>query len=200
MTPDMDVSSLLRSAFAEVADHVQASLVVVHNGRRGAGAGVVWREDGLILTNHHVIAHGRARVTLPDGSEHHAQLVAEDAAIDLALLKIDARAVPAAIGDSTRLRVGELVMAAGHPWGQRNTFTAGLVSCLGKVPTRETGRSVDIIQSDAGLAPGNSGGPLVNARGEVIGINTMVVGGDRGVAVPSHIAQEFVAKALASQA
>jgi len=183
----------LVDAIAEVVQRVQRSLVVLNNGRRGFGAGIIWSRDGLILTNYHVIAHGRARVGLADGSEHPAEPVASDPEIDLALLRIEGRELPAAlVADSRDLRVGQLVLAVGHPWGQRGVVTAGLVSSLGKAQTRGKRGQVDIIRSDARLAPGNSGGPLVNAAGAVVGINTMIIGGDQGIAVPSHVASSFI--------
>lgn len=198
-------SDALAEACAQVVRRVQGSLVVLHNGRHGVGAGIVWAngsKDGgsgsYILTNAHVVAHGRQiRAALVNGSETPARLVADDPEIDLALLHIDAEALPAVqVGDSRALRVGQLVLAIGHPWGQRGVVTAGLVSSLTKAHTHGLRQTVDIIRSDASLAPGNSGGPLVDVEGAVVGINTMIVGGDQGIAVPSHVAREFVEKAL----
>ncbi|MCH7662485.1 MAG: trypsin-like peptidase domain-containing protein [Chloroflexi bacterium] len=124
-------------------------------------------------------------------------LLARDPEVDLALLRIDAAGLqPLSIGDSTQVRVGELVFALGHPWGQRAAVTAGIVSHLSNVQTSGRRGLIPIIRTDAHLAPGNSGGPLVNAVGEVIGINTMIVGGDQGVAVPSAVAVDFVETAL----
>ena len=100
------------------------------------------------------------------------------------------------VADSPRLRVGELILAVGHPWGQRRTVTAGMVSAISKVRTTGPRHEIEIIRSDAALAPGNSGGPLVNAGGEMVGINTMIMGGDQAIAIPSHLAQEFVERAL----
>jgi serine protease Do len=197
-----DLTRSFTDAASEVVRRVSRSLVVLHNGRYGVGAGVIWgqgRDDRtLILTNNHVVAHGRdVRAELEDGSIHPTRLLASEAEIDLALLEIDVRDLPAAaIADSRGLRVGELVMAVGHPWGQRRTVTAGLVSGLSKAETRGRRGSIDIIRSDARLAPGNSGGPLVNAGGGVVGINTMVIGGDQGIAVASNVARLFVEEAL----
>ena len=116
---------------------------------------------------------------------------------DLALLEIDKGNLPTAlIADSHILRVGELVLAIGHPWGQRSAVTAGLVSGLSTAQTRDPNKSIEIIRSDVNLAPGNSGGPLVNASGAVVGINTMILGGDQGIAIPSHVASAFVEEAL----
>ncbi len=193
----------LDEAMAEVLQRVQRSLVVVHNGRHGAGAGVVWRLSGYIVTNNHVVAgrglfsRPQVRVSLPDGSEHPARLVNRAPEIDLALLQIEASdAPPALVADSRGMQVGQMVFAVGHPWGQRGYVTAGVISSLGSARTRNGYGDVPIIRSDVLLAPGNSGGPLVNAAGGVLGINTMIVGGDQGVAIPSHVVQKFVGESL----
>lgn len=187
----------LSDALAGVAGRIRRSLAVVHNGRRGAGAGVVWRSNGLIVTNNHVIAHGKPRVTLDDGREYPARILAQDAEIDLALLHIEAKDLPAApIADSRGLRVGQMVMAIGHPWGQRACLTTGIVSGLSQVETRGQRGSAPVIRSDVRLAPGNSGGPLINASGGVVGINTMIVGGDISLAIPSQLVESFVQQAL----
>lgn len=185
---------------------VQRSLVVMHNGRFGIGAGIIWDRDGLVLTNRHVVTAGRharretsIRVELADGRELPAQVVAQDPEIDLALLRIEADGLPnALVADSRSLKIGELVMAVGHPWGQRGMVTVGLVSALTEAHTRGPRGKVDIIRSDARLAPGNSGGPLVNAVGAVVGVNTMIIGGDQGIAIPSHVINSFVEQAESS--
>lgn len=190
-------SNELSEALSSVAGRIRRSLAVVHNGRRGAGAGVVWRSNGLIVTNHHVIAHGKPRVTLDDGREYPARILAQDAEIDLALLQIEPHDLPAApIADSRGLRVGQMVMAIGHPWGQRACLTTGIVSGLSQVQTRGKRGSAPVIRSDVRLAPGNSGGPLVNASGGVVGINTMIIGGDTSLAIPSQLVESFVQQAL----
>jgi serine protease Do len=176
-----------------VLEKTRRSLVVLRNGHHGYGAGVVWRRDGLIVTNNHVVGKNRTFAVTADGGEYPIKVAARDPDIDLALLKIDAEGLPAAeTSDSRTLRVGEIVMAVGHPWGQRGAVTVGCISALSTARTKGERGTVEIIRSDAHLAPGNSGGPLVDASGSVIGINTMVVGGDQGIAVPSHIVQEFV--------
>jgi serine protease Do len=199
----IELTTSLAEATSEVVQRVQRSLVVLHNGHHGVGAGIIWgnnqrRNSSLILTNYHVIAHGRQlRAELEDGTEYPARLLAQAPEFDLALLEIDQGNLPAAlIADSHMLRVGELVLAIGHPWGQRSAVTAGLVSGLSTAQTRDPDKSIEIIRSDVNLAPGNSGGPLVNANGAVVGINTMILGGDQGIAVPSHIASAFVEQAL----
>jgi serine protease Do len=207
----------LASATAEMVQRVRRSLVVLHNGSHGVGAGILWGQDdhrrALILTNYHVVAHpwrlpfGRSsqsplRAELESGAEHPAHLLARDAEVDLALLVIDGGEytvpdLPAAeIADSHSLRVGQLVLAVGHPWGRRGVVTAGLVSSLTTAQTDGRRGRVEVIRSDARLAPGNSGGPLVDAHGAVVGINTLIVGGDQGIAIPSHVASDFVAQAL----
>ncbi len=189
--------AMLDEAMAEVARRVQRSLVLVNNGRRGAGAGVIWRAGGYIVTNHHVIAHGKPAVSLLDGRDCPARLIAQAPDLDLALLLIDAPdAPPALIADSRSIRVGQLVFAVGHPWGQRGYITAGVISSLDTAHTRNGHGDIPIIRSDVLLAPGNSGGPLVNAAGGVLGINTMIVGGDQGVAIPSQVVETFVSEQL----
>jgi len=207
--PTPGFSAALDEAMADLARRVRRSMVVVENGRSGAGAGVVWRSGGYVLTNHHVVASrrgfsrrlsrsSRLQVTLPDGRSAAAQVVAEAPERDLALLQVDFGDLAAAlIADSRGLQVGQIVFAVGHPWGQRNFVTAGVISSLGTAQT--SSGTLPIIRSDVLLQPGNSGGPLVNAAGGVLGINTMIIGGDQGVAIPSHIVEGFVNQAIGEQ-
>lgn len=186
-------------ALAELAARARPSVVQVRNGRRGAGAGVIWRADGAILTNDHVIASGRGAPTvlLSDGRSFEASVSARNPALDLALLQIDAAGLPAVRrGDSTGLRVGELVVAIGHPWGQPDVVTVGIVSGSGEVPVQDGRRTAQYIRSDVRLAPGNSGGPLLDARGAVVGINAMIFGGDLSVAIPIHVAEAWLRAGL----
>lgn len=179
-------------AVTEMIDHARPSVVQVRSRGRGSGTGVVWRSDAVI-TNDHVVAHARGPmdVRLTDGRTFEARVGARSPELDLAVLHVAASDLPvAAVGDSTKLRVGELVFAIGHPWGQPWVVTAGIVSGLGEVPVRGD-RTALYIRSDVRLAPGNSGGPLLNASGEVIGINAMVFGGDLAVAIPSHVASSW---------
>ncbi len=186
---------------ADLIDHVRPSVVQIRSAGRGNGTGVIWRANGAILTNDHVVAHanGQIEVLLTDGRTLAATVGARAADLDLALLEVSAEDLPAAaVGDSAQLRVGELVFAVGHPWGQPWVVTAGIVSGLGEVPVRgasDTGaaneRMAQYVRSDVRLAPGNSGGPLLNARGEVVGINAMIFGGDLAVSIPSHVASEW---------
>jgi serine protease Do len=155
----------------------------------------LWSRDGLVLTNRHVLGRHTPRVLLSDERQFDAEVLASDEEVDLALLRIKGADLPAAyIGDSKKLRVGELVFTLGHPWGQRNAASFGIVSHLDTARTRGRRGVIPVIRTDARLAPGNSGGPLVNAAGEVVGINTMIVGGDQGIAIPTAVALEFIAQ------
>jgi len=185
-------------AMIELVERVKPSVVQVRSKGRGGGAGVIWRtDDGAVVTNHHVVGNNRSglEVVLPDGRTFEAEVTQSNATLDLALLKIKADDLPAApVADSTHLRVGELVFAVGHPWGMRGVVTSGIVSALGNVTIPgSNGREAQYIRSDVVLAPGNSGGPLLNAAGEVVGINAMIFGGDLAVAIPSHVATTWVA-------
>ncbi len=182
-------------AMADMIARARLGIVEVRSRGRGGGAGIIWDAAGRIMTNHHVVegTGGRPHVFLEDGRRFDTRLVAENPALDLALLEVDAKDLPALpVGDSTKLRVGELVFALGHPWGQKGVVTAGIVSGLGHVTGLRTRRTADYIRSDVSLAPGNSGGPLLNARGEVVGVNSMIFGGDLSVAVPAHVALDWL--------
>lgn len=203
----MPLASLpaLAGDLARVAERLRASTVAVHAGaptRRGlqaagSGAGVVWRADGLVVTNAHVARTDHAVVTFADGRRVAARLVARDPARDLALLAVELHGLtPAPLGAPARLRPGEVVVALGHPLGHANALAAGIVHAAGAVAppwlrTRGSGRSVQVIQADVRLLPGNSGGPLADAAGRVVGINAMVVGG-LGVAISADEVQALV--------
>jgi serine protease Do len=188
---------LASSASAQMVGRAQESVVQVRARRRGAGAGVIWDREGLVLTNHHVVAGRRhdpkVAVVLRDGRELGAEVVKRGRNLDLALLRLEEAPhdLPAApVGDSDALRVGELVYAVGHPWGRLGAVTAGVVSGLGVAEGPAGGTRY--VQSDVSLAPGNSGGPLLNARGEVVGINAMIFG-RLALSIPSNAASAWVA-------
>jgi S1-C subfamily serine protease len=186
-------------AVIAVAERVGPAVVrverAVAGGRAGVGSGVVISPDGLVLTNSHVVEGARElRLTDSEGRTMTARLLGEDPDTDLALLRAGAvRDLPAAtLGDSKRLKRGQLAVAIGNPLGFESTVTAGVISALGRSLRARTGRLIeDVIQTDAALNPGNSGGPLVSSGGEVIGINTAVIAGAQGIcfAVASNTAQ-----------
>lgn len=183
------------TALTQMFSTVQSSIVQVHTQGRGAGTGIVWYQDGRIITNNHVVSNDRVHieVLLSDGRVLDARVLARNPQLDLALLQVNAAdLVPLAANDSSRLRVGEWVFAIGHPWGQRWVLTAGIFSKMSTATTRE-GQELQYIQSDVRLAPGNSGGPMLDADGEVVGINAMIFGGDLSVAIPSNVVTSWLA-------
>jgi serine protease Do len=191
----MNFNGTFTQVIAELVEQVLPSLVVVRGHRFGAGSGIVWDANGLILTNNHVVGRHMPIVMLQDDREYESELIARDPDVDLALLSIEATNLTPLKPTSVSPRVGEMVFAFGHPWGQRNSVTRGIVSALVTAQNRR-GEKLPIVRSDAPLAPGNSGGPLVNANGEVIGINAMIVGGDQSVSIASSVAIDFVNKAI----
>src|SRR5579859_4645160 len=232
----MDFTSSLSENLADLAERLRASVVLVHEGGRGIGSGIVWRTsapdvagetDATIITNAHVVrAAGTKTLTLQlaDNRKIEGTLVAIDPAHDLAALQARASGLqPAEIGNSAELHVGELVVAVGNPFGHTGAMTVGVVAARapadpsirlepveptrqaetramaapgGREPGRERGRleELNLIQADIRLYPGNSGGPLADARGRVVGVNSMV-GGGLGFAIPSRVVEQFLTEA-----
>ena len=191
----MNFNGTFTQVIHELVQQVLPSLVMVRGHRHGAGSGIVWDASGLILTNSHVVGRQMPIVLLQDEREYESKLIARDHDVDLALLSIDATDLTPLKPVPAPPRVGEMVFAFGHPWGQRNTVTRGIVSALVFAQNRR-GEKLPIVRSDATLAPGNSGGPLVNAWGEVVGINAMIVGGDQSVSIAASVATDFVRRAV----
>jgi serine protease Do len=169
-------------AFGEIAERLRRSTVQVLPEQRGGGSGVIWTSDGAIMTNAHVARKDAAEVRLWDGRRFPARVTSRDARRDLAVLRVETSGLEAAsLGDSSAVRPGELLMAIGSPLGFAGALSTGVAHSTGG----------GWIYANVRLAPGNSGGPLANARGEVIGINTAIVNG-LGMAVPSNAAAEFL--------
>jgi len=178
------------AGFGEIAEQLRRSTVLIHSGGRGSGSGVIWSSGGLIVTNAHVVRGANVCVQLWDGREFGAAVASRDPRRDLATLRIAADSLPAASpADSLQLRPGELAIAIGNPMGFVGALTTGVIHAIG--PLRTLG-SQTWVQASVRLAPGNSGGPLADARGHVIGINTMVAG-RLALAIPSNAVRDFVA-------
>jgi serine protease Do len=185
--------ALFSNALDDLLARVKPALAVVRDGHRGAGAGIHLGE-GLVLTNNHVVRRDHAQVLFGKNDIYEARTVARDPDVDLALLQIPVQnGLPAALLADKMPRPGEMVFALGHPWGERDILTVGVLSALATARNRRG--EFKVLRTDARLAPGNSGGPLLNAAGEVIGLNAMIVGGDQSVAIPVNIIRTFLQKA-----
>ena len=178
------------SGFGEIAENLRRSTVVVHAGPRGNGSGVIWSGDGVIVTNAHVARRAQLWVQLWDARELDATLMSSDPVRDIATLRVNAKNLPAAsAADSSRVRPGELAIAIGNPLGFVGALTTGVIHAVGPLPGLGP---QSWVQAGVRLAPGNSGGPLADAGGRVIGINTMVAG-RLALAIPSNAVTDFLA-------
>lgn len=191
------VAQQLNDEIADVVANVQKSVVQIRDQSRGAGAGTIWHADGLIVTNAHVIHHGPLQVALSDGRVLTARLLARDDDRDLAALSIEADNLPVIQpGSGRNLHAGQWVCAVGHPWGVANAATGGILIGVGKhVPELPAAKN-DWVIADLHLRPGNSGGPLVDVEGRLIGVNTMMTGMGVGVAVSVDAVKDFLRRAL----
>jgi len=202
---DVELLDAYSKAVVHVVERVGPAVVGVAvragRSRAGGGSGVLFTPDGYVLTNAHVVAGAREmRATLTDGSEHPAMPVGSDPATDLAVIRVEGSHLPhAELGSSASLRVGQLVVAIGNPLGFSNTVSAGVVSALARSMRAQDGRLIDpILQTDVALNPGNSGGPLVDSRARVVGINTMIILGAQGLsfAVPVDTARWVIGQLM----
>jgi len=185
----MEANEMAITGFGEIAEKLRRSTVVLHARGRGSGSGVIWSSDGTIVTNAHVVRSAQVSLQLWDGREFDATVATRDPRRDLAVLRIDATNLPfALVADSSQVRPGELAIAIGNPLGFVGALTTGLIHAVG--PLHGLGSRL-WVQADVRLAPGNSGGPLADARGRVIGINTMVAG-RLALAIPSDVVRNFL--------
>lgn len=179
--------------FGSIVEHMRRSTVIIRAGRADVGSGIIVDPGGTIVTNAHVARSGRVGVQLWDGRTFSAEVKNRDARVDLALLSVTAPELPAApLGDSLSLRVGQLMIAVGNPLGFIGAVTVGILHAVGRIDG--TG-PVEWLQSDIQLAPGNSGGPLADATGRVIGVNTMLMG-KLGLALPIRLVKAFMQKQM----
>jgi serine protease Do len=187
MTLVLSRATGVSDAVADLASKVSRSVVVVRGGPGSSGSGVVWDRPGLVVTNHHVVPGPTAQVVLAGGRRYPARVVRRSPELDLVALEVAADPAlleaMARVGDSQALRPGDLVLAVGNPMSERNAATLGIAAASG---------AADVLRLAINLRPGNSGGALANARGQIVGIPHMVVGRGLALAVPSQVVQRFL--------
>ena len=190
----------LNNEIALLVEKARQSLVEITNGHQGCASGIIWHGRGLILTNAHVVSHRQLKVILAGGRTLGARLLASDKDKDLAALVVTAEGLSAIdLGDSKALKPGQFVIALGHPWGVKGAATAGILIGNG---TAHLGipNAQDFLAVNLALRPGNSGGPLIDTEGRLVGINTIMTGPDTGLAIPVNIAKEFLRHTMVSWA
>ena len=195
---------LLNSDLGELVENVKRSLVVIRSGGRGIGAGSIWHASGLIITNAHVASQGNLEVSLPCGTDLPARVLAMDKEQDIAVLDVDAQDLPAVeLGDSRNLAAGQWVMALGHPLGVQGAVSRGVVIGIGPGAGPDLpeapGEGREWIAASLSLRPGHSGGPLVDAQGRLVGINTVMAGPQVGLAIPVHVVKKFLKEHLGAK-
>ena len=190
---------LLNRDLGELVENAKRSLVIIRSGDRGIGAGSVWHPSGLIITNAHVAAQGNLEVSLPCGTALPARILATDQEQDIAALSVEAQDLPAIeLGDSGNLAAGQWVMALGHPMGVHGAISRGVVIGVGMDLPESPGKGKEWIAASLRLRPGHSGGPLLDAQGRLVGINTIMAGPDVGLAIPVHVVKKFLKESLGS--
>ena len=184
--------SMFNDEMARLVEDVQQSLVQITGPQGNLGSGVIWRQDGLIVTNAHVVRDSEVHVTLLDGTTYKARTIAADDELDIAALTIEAFDLPTTrTGDSQKVRAGQWVVAVGHPFGVLGSATAGTVIATGTGLPEFSGER-EWIALNLRLRPGHSGGPLVDVNGSTVGINTLITGPEVGFAIPVHLVEAFL--------
>jgi serine protease Do len=193
----MENVSKLNQSLADLVDKVRPSTVRIQSHARGFGAGTIWHPDGLILTNAHVLGANAAGVLFADGSETEARVLAVNRKLDLAALSVERGQLPAIeLGHSSRLKPGSIVIAFGFPWGVNDGATMGVFIGMNQAWGPGVAKGREFIAASLHLRPGHSGGPMVDAAGKLVGINTMMNGPNVGVAIPVDEAKKWLKKAL----
>ena len=187
----------LNREITEVVAKAKCCLVRIENDGQGAGAGTIWHPQGLVLTNSHVAGRGTLRVILADGRTLPAAVLANDTGLDLAALSVTATDLPnIELGDSSRLKPGQLVLALGHPWGVIGAVTAGVVIGSGSQWPELPPSKREWVTVALNVRPGNSGGPLIDVHGRLVGMNTVMTGPEVGLAIPVHVVKRFLQQAV----
>jgi S1-C subfamily serine protease len=187
----------LNGDLAEVVQRARQSLAHIRTSRHSGGSATIVGQDGLLITNAHVVNRREAEVTFADDHVAWATLIGYDEAVDLAAFKVDDDLLPPiSLADSRSLKTGEFVVALGDPWGIPGAATAGVVIGVGAQWPEMPDSGREWVIANLHLRPGNSGGPLINTRGELVGINTMMTGPDVGVAIPAHVIEDFLRRSV----